>query len=220
MHEFWRERWRTQQIGFHLEATNPLLLRHGARWAEGLAPGARVLVPLSGKTRDLTFLADRGLSPVGVELVPEAIEAYFTERGLGDAVERRVEHGTPIHRAGGVELIEGDLFAIPEPVLGRFLGVYDRAAMIALGPDDRARYAARLVAGLEPRGRILLIALEYDQTRKPGPPFSVHRDEVRRTYPGLQVELLSEHDALPSSPRFREAGVEALLETAWLISKP
>lgn len=44
---FWHKRWADNQIGFHQPQVNPYLQAH---WpALGLAPGARVLVPLCGR---------------------------------------------------------------------------------------------------------------------------------------------------------------------------
>ena len=49
--DFWQERWREGRIGFHQEQVTPLLEQY---WdAAGVAPGARVFVPLAGKTRDM-----------------------------------------------------------------------------------------------------------------------------------------------------------------------
>ena len=55
---FWLQRWERGETGFHLGAVNPHLERHFP--ALGLAPGARVLVPLAGKSLDLAWLRERG----------------------------------------------------------------------------------------------------------------------------------------------------------------
>ena len=58
--EFWLERWREDRIGFHEGEINRYLMRW---WPElGLAPDARVLVPLCGKAHDMLWLVDRGHS--------------------------------------------------------------------------------------------------------------------------------------------------------------
>ena len=60
-------------------------------------------------------------------------------------------------------------------ILADCAGVYDRAALIALPPPLRQRYARELYSQL-PRGcRGLLVTLEYPQHEKDGPPFSVPR---------------------------------------------
>ena len=54
---FWQRRWARNEIGFHLNEVNPYLRRH---WPSlKLAQGARVLVPLCGKSLDMAWLADQ-----------------------------------------------------------------------------------------------------------------------------------------------------------------
>ena len=55
---FWHNRWENDLIGFHQQQVNPYLQQH---WpALGIAPGARVLVPLCGKSLDMAWLAAQG----------------------------------------------------------------------------------------------------------------------------------------------------------------
>ena len=58
--EFWQKRWERDQIGFHLSEVNPYLQQF---WPHlGLTPGARVLVPLCGKSLHTQHLTVTGLS--------------------------------------------------------------------------------------------------------------------------------------------------------------
>ncbi len=67
------------QIGFHQTDFNARLMQH---WpALGLPLGARVFVPLCGKSRDMLWLVGAGHSVVGVELSSTAVEAFFAEAG-------------------------------------------------------------------------------------------------------------------------------------------
>jgi thiopurine S-methyltransferase len=78
--EFWRERWRTGQIGFHQSAVDSRLTRH---WADlALAGSSRVFVPLCGKSLDLEWLRERGYFVAGVELSAVALESFCVERGI------------------------------------------------------------------------------------------------------------------------------------------
>ncbi|MBS0302789.1 MAG: thiopurine S-methyltransferase, partial [Proteobacteria bacterium] len=53
-HDFWLQRWREGQTGFHQARVLPLLQKH---WpALGVAPGGRVFVPLAGKSLDMLWL--------------------------------------------------------------------------------------------------------------------------------------------------------------------
>src|SRR3954447_18699858 len=75
--EFWLDRWRSDQIGFHQARVNDRLQRF---WpALGIARDAGGFVPLCGKSRDMVWLAERGHSVLGAELSSIAVEAFFAE---------------------------------------------------------------------------------------------------------------------------------------------
>jgi thiopurine S-methyltransferase len=188
---FWEERWQAQQIGFHEGKPNELLAQH----ADRLGRGTRVLVPLAGKAFDLRWLAERGHRVVGVEFVAEAIAAFHREQG-------------EVH---GVTLVQGDFFTVEG--LGSFDVIYDRAALVALDPATRERYVARCRSLSS--GGIFLIAFAYDQTKAPGPPWSVDEAAVRALYGG-RIDVLARR-ALPTSTRLKDAGVDAIEETAYWI---
>jgi thiopurine S-methyltransferase len=211
--DFWRERWATQQIGFHLDHPNPLLVKH----ASVLPDGARVLVPLCGKAVDLRWLAERGHAVVGVELSELAVRAFFAEQQL-DAQQAQVG---PFQRfsAGNIEILCGDFFALDRALLGAIGAVYDRAALIALPEAMRARYAAHVLSLLPAGAPELLITLEYAATPS-GPPFSVPDAEVRALYQlQAEVRLLERNDVLSVEPRFRARGITALYECAYALQK-
>lgn len=199
--EFWHERWRQGQIGFHEGRPNAYLVRHLDRFALG----ARVLVPLSGKAHDLAFLAYNGRAVLGVELSRVAVEAFFAEhehtptRSQIGAFERWSDEP--------IDLLVGDLFDLtPELVadLGGVDALYDRAAIVALPQAMRRRYVERLRA-LMPRGaKGLVVTFEYPQELMSGPPFSVPEGELRELYAGLEVTHLESAPA--ESARLRGTG--------------
>lgn len=205
--EFWQQRWREGRIGFHQDKPTPLMLKH---WpALGVAPGARVFVPLAGKSLDLAWFASQGYRVLGVELSQLAVEQFFAEHGL-EPTRRTSRYG--IHyEAGGIELILGDAFGLDAQVLADCGAVYDRAALIALPPELRSRYIGELYPRL-PRGcQGLLITLEYPQDEKQGPPFSVAEAEVLAGYaPDWDVKVLERRDILAQQPNFVAEGVSAL----------
>jgi thiopurine S-methyltransferase len=53
---FWHQKWQDNQIAFHEGEANPALVRHFPLLR--LSPGARVFVPLCGKSRDIHWLLD------------------------------------------------------------------------------------------------------------------------------------------------------------------
>ncbi|MGY0559221.1 thiopurine S-methyltransferase [Luteimonas sp. A277] len=210
--DFWHERWQDGRIGFHQDRPLPLLCKH---WPTlELAPGSRVFVPLCGKSVDMAWLAERGHRVLGVELSELAVRQFFDERGLTPATR---ESSFGIHySAGPYELIYGDAFALDAEVLADCSAVYDRAALIALPPDMRARYADTAWRRLPTSCDGLLITLEYPQGQKDGPPFSVEEAEVRRLLEReWDVSMLERRDILADEPRFHEAGVTALHTTVY-----
>lgn len=205
--DFWHQRWHENQIGFHQDQPTPLLLKH---WPTlGVQPGNRVFVPLAGKSMDLAWFAAQGYRVLGVELSQLAVEQFFSEHDLTPQVTD-TRYGRHYH-AGNIELINGDVFDLDAEVLADCDTVFDRAALIALPPDLRCRYASELYARL-PRGtRGLLITLEYPPHEKEGPPFSVPENEVRDLYThDWNIEVLERRDILAQQPGFIDEGVTGL----------
>lgn len=204
--EFWQQRWAAGQIGFHQSTPTPLLQKH---WpALGVPDHAKVFVPLAGKALDMVWLAARGHRVLGVELAQTAIDQFFAEHGLAPEIHdsRYGRH----HVAGNIELIRGDVFALDAAALADCSAVFDRAAIIALPPALRVRYAATPY-GLLPAGcRGLMITLEYAQAEREGPPFSVQEEEVRTLLqPRWNVEL-RERRPIPSNHPGHVAGTSHL----------
>lgn len=205
--DFWHQRWRDNRIGFHQDKPTPLMLKH---WpALGVAAGAKVFVPLAGKTRDMAWFASQGYRVLGVELSQLAIEQFFAEHALTPAI-RESRYGRH-YLAGGIELICGDAFALDAEALADCNAVFDRAALIALPPELRLRYVRELYARLPHGTRGLLITLEYPPHEKQGPPFTVPEAEVRELYArDWNLQVLERRDILAQEPNFLQEGVTAL----------
>lgn len=213
---FWHDRWQRQQISFHRDVPNPSLQ---AWWCEWVPAGARVLVPLCGKSVDIAWLAAQGYEVVGAELSALAVKAFFHEQGLEPQVSQQGEHC--LYQAGPVQIWQGDFFTLSPAQVGACTAYYDRAGLIALPPSMRAGYAEHL-ATLLPSGALgMLIGLDFIQGEIEGPPFAT---------PGKAItELLGMHwalreagrtDALPeASPRYHQAGLAYLDETTYWLCK-
>ena len=213
---FWLERWQQSQIGFHQAEFEPFLQQH---WpALGLAAGSSVFVPLCGKSLDMVWLAGQGHRVVGNELSPIAIDAFFNGQGLAPDV--RQQDGFTIKSAGPYELWCGDFFAMPASATETMTGIYDRAALVALPPDMRQRYAGKL-AELSPADtKALLITLDYDQSVLPGPPHAVARDEVHDLFAtDWQIRELASEQTRALSPKFRQHGLETVEQTVYLMDR-
>lgn len=188
--DFWLNAWNTQQTRFHESVVNPSLLAHRAVLPP---PPARVFVPLAGKSLDLGWLTEQGYDVVAVEWSELAVRAFFEEHAWSPEVT--TEGSFIAYRVPRLTFYCGDVFALDASQLAGVSAVYDRAALIALSPDVRPRYAAQLSAWLGTGGVILLVALERTVNPLAGPPFSVPEREVRALYePKFSVERLASHE--------------------------
>lgn len=205
--DFWHERWAGNQIGFHEGETNAMLLAHHK--VLNLGAGARVFLPLCGKTRDIAWFLSQGHAVVGAELSRLAVEQLFAELGAMPVV---TDMGNLARfSADGIDILVGDVFALTEHDIGPVDAVYDRAALVALPPDMRTRYAPHLHAVTRAAPQ-LLICFEYDQRMKAGPPFSVDAEEVARLYGGLYGITLVDTGDLRGGVRGTPA-----LERVWAL---
>jgi thiopurine S-methyltransferase len=199
--DFWVARWREGRIGFHEGRPNAQLTRHVGQ----LGAGRRVLVPLCGKADDLAYLAAQGHDVVGIELVEDAVRAFFAERRLTPSLGRRGSFTVFAH--GRVTLLAGDVFDATREDVGPVDALYDRAALIALPESMRGRYVAQLRRLIPPGARGLVVTLEYPPGAIEGPPFSVSEAELRQLYAGALVEHLS--DVPADGPRLSPFGAAA-----------
>ncbi|MFT3756652.1 MAG: thiopurine S-methyltransferase [Pseudoxanthomonas sp.] len=189
--DFWLQRWQENQIGFHQSAPTPWLLKH---WPSlNLSQGAQVFVPLCGKSLDMAWLAAQGHRVLGVELSPLAVQQFFAEHGLQPEISTS-KYGQHFV-ASNIEIILGDAFALDDEVLRDCAGVFDRAAIIALPPALRQRYAHDLYAKLPHGCRGVLVTLEYPQAEFAGPPHAVPEDEVHALFDAnWQIELVDRRE--------------------------
>ena len=214
--DFWQQRWRDGQIGFHQDRVTPLLEKH---WdALEVQAGSTVFVPLAGKSLDLDWLAARGQHVLGIELSELAVQQFFAERDLVPTISasRYGQHFT----SGAIELICGDAFALDATALADCAAVYDRAALIALPPAMRRRYADELYARLPTGCSGLLVTIDYPQHEKNGPPFSVDQAEVHALFDrDWRIDLLERRDILAEQPGFIADGVSALQTAAYRLQR-
>jgi thiopurine S-methyltransferase len=175
-------------------------------------------VPLCGKSLDLVWLRDQGLSVIGVELSGVALETFLLERGI--PATRRHAGAFDIYEADHLRLLRGDLFALTHESLGDVDAVYDRAALISWTPQLRGAYVDHMTELTAPGTETLLIALEYPQAQMPGPPFSVPEAEVHRLYSSRhEIQLLGRRDILADEARLRAKGLTELHEVSYRLTR-
>ncbi|MCV7059333.1 hypothetical protein H7I76_00230 [Mycolicibacterium vaccae] len=103
--DFWNEAWAADSVP-RCSPHDPTLQMH---WPSlGVRAGSRVLVPLSGKSADLTWLAANGYEPVGVDIAAAPCKQYFADRGVVPSLDRA---GRFVRwRGAGVTILQGDIF--------------------------------------------------------------------------------------------------------------
>lgn len=152
----WQQCWRDKQTDFHQTTVNGQLVR---LWPLlDLPAGARVFVPLCGKSLDLTWLARQGHTVIGVELSPIAVRAYFKEQAL-EPKRQQVGRLTRWYN-GPISILCGDFFELRAQDLGEVAASFDRAALTALPEDLRPAYVRHLEKVLSPGCKTLLLTTE------------------------------------------------------------
>jgi thiopurine S-methyltransferase len=212
--QYWLDRWQRGEISFHQEQVNADLQRHWPRL--DCPPSAAVYVPLCGKSRDMAWLRAQGHRVIGVDLAEGAIAGFYAALGLQPLRQRtgKLERW----QDGGYELYVGDCFELGAQQLTGVRGVYDRAALIALPPELRARYARHLADTLPASCAMLLLTMDYPQHIMPGPPFAVSAAEVRALFgERFAITELEARDVAVTEPRYRKRGLEQRIEHVHLL---
>jgi thiopurine S-methyltransferase len=215
-YSFWEDRWQRGEIGFHQPHIHAQLQQFWPRLS--LPKGSAVFVPLSGKTRDMVWLAEQGHTIIGAELSELAVRDFFQDCGLTP----KVTSSGPfqVFEAGPYKIYQGDFFALSPDALRGVAACYDRAALIALPPDMRPQYAEKLASLLPPEAAIFVITIEYPEGEIKGPPFAVTQNEVRALYAKLyHVDVLEVRDGLAASDNLKKRGVTRLEEIAYLLRR-
>ncbi|MEZ8610886.1 thiopurine S-methyltransferase [Vibrio sp. 10N.222.51.C8] len=209
--EFWHNKWAANQIGFHLEDVNPLLIKF---W-ENTEPSYEksVFVPLCGKSEDLIWLASKHEEVQGVELSQIAVRAFFSEHFYTPTVTQ-ISGQHELYQFDELSVYTGDYFTAPiQPVDI----IYDRASLVALPEEVRVQYVERLKQLLKPGGKILLVTLDYDQNEMAGPPFSVPKLEIAQLFAGYKITLLNQDIANDEHPKIAKKGLSRFCEEVYLI---
>ena len=74
-HEFWHNKWKANEIGFHKDETNAFLKDN--LQSLSLTPSATIFVPLCGKTLDIAYLLSLSHKVVAAELNESAVIQLF-----------------------------------------------------------------------------------------------------------------------------------------------
>lgn len=207
--QFWQQRWALNELGFQLDAAHPLLCAQLA----AMPQAEKIFVPLCGKSPDMHALASR-YQVIGAELAEIACRDFFTEAGMTATTTSSGEH--QIWQSGVYQLWQGDFFTLPAGAVAGTALIYDRAALIALPPQMRLQYAAKLQQ-LIPKAHMLLITLEYPEGEKQGPPFAVFANELPSLFPKARIQLAGIRNLTGQGFARRKFATSQLVEKSWWI---
>ncbi len=207
----WHRHWTRPTPGFHEGRVNRYLQQYLPLFA--LPPAATIFMPLCGKAVDIRWLAGQGYQVIGVELSAVAIESFFAESALN--FEKTEQPHFVRYDAPGITLYQGDFLDLQPQQLAQCALVYDRAAIVAIEDFNRAAYRRKMLQLIPSATPMLLVTLEYDQSRMAGPPFSVPVAEIRSLYQQqYDIELLESNEQIDERPRWKEQGLTSLIESA------
>ena len=173
----WLKRWESKEIGFNQNQVNGFMLEYFERL--NLAKGENVLVPLCGKTIDISWLLAEGYQVTGIELSQTAVVELFEELNLTPSVSQVGE--LTLYSTKDLKVYVGDFFKVTAKMLGQVDGVYDRASIVALTKDLRVEYAKHL-REITNNASQLLLCFEYNQELMNRTPYSVDEEEVKKHY--------------------------------------
>lgn len=175
----WDERYQSPDYLFGVEPS--AFLR---RNVDHLVRGSSALVLGDGEGRNSVFIAEHGLSVTAMDISEVAVEkARALARRRGVSVDLRV-----------ADILE---WSWDEDAFDLVIGVFIQF----LSPDQRALVFAGMARTLRPGGRLLLHGYRLEQLRHgtggpPVPEFLYTQELLASSFPGLEIEQLTSHDAV------------------------
>ena len=217
---YWQESWHKNKIGFHQSNINSRLKKFWPQLA--VPPSSEVLVPLCGKSQDILWLREQGYRVVGVEFSEKAVKAFFAENNLTYTEQNagNLQEFTGTELASGIRLLCGDMFDVGPADVDQVAGFYDRAALVALPPEIRTRYAEHLAKILPADTVGLLISMIYDPSKMKGPPFSVDDEAVMSLFAhNFQVSQISQSGGPDILGNLADRGLDDLEERVYALKR-
>lgn len=175
--DLWLKRWENGEIGFHYHKINPLLEKHYEHLS--LKENSTVFIPLCGKSLDILFFLSQGHKVVGCELSPKAIDEFFSDLEVKPQIKEYEKFKEYSYE--DITIYEGDIFDLEKEHLGKVDAIYDRAALVALHEDIRAKYTKHLKE-LTNSAKQLVLTCSYEQELHQRTPYSVPSEEIHLHY--------------------------------------
>lgn len=210
--KFWLQRWQDNEIGFHQADVNPMLLEFLSELS--LKSNAKIFVPFCGASVDMLYCLQQGYQVVGSEISKLACEQFFVENDIEYHLVE--QENFKIYQSESVQLYCGDHYQLKPEWFTDVDAVYDRAALIAVEPQLRKKYVAKL-RQLILNYSGLLVTVHYTDNGLSGPPFSIAENQVAELYQPMFVKKLATRNDSLACQSLSARGFEAVVEDCYLI---
>lgn len=215
---YWNSRWEKGNIGFHMDEVYPSLKHH---WKSvPLQSISTVLVPLCGKSKDLIWLSEKTEKVIGSEISETAVQEFFLENEL--TYTKTTFGDFSIYLSKNIEIWQGNFFKLPEWKIPDIDLIYDKAALVALPPEMRKKYAKKVLKLISSHTHILLQHFIYNQNEMNGPPFSVAHNEIENLFGASFTQKVLQKDQLllKNFKKFQNRGLKSKLIEYLLLLLP
>ena len=223
----WQEEWEAGQSIWHYDVTNPFLDEFFHLFEKDNLVDKRIFVPLCGKSVDLKFFYDKGMSVVGVDNVEVAVEAFFKENELSYHVEdSQLLSGCKVYRHDNrLAIFVCDMFKVNVALLeGPFDYLWDRAAFGSITGThaEQQKYCNVIDAVLSDKAKGLVECFVYDRSLQIGPPYSFPMEKITIYYKNtFNVEELCcrKNDELPEWYRAKRPAFQQSKRAMYFIKR-
>lgn len=183
--EKWDANYEQGTDGWDLGKPTPVFQR--LLQSQDLLPG-RIIVLGAGRGYDAREFARHGFQVTAVDFSSQAVQE--------------------MHRLAGaeapVEILQQDIFRLPELFNHSFDYVLEYTCFCAIDPTRRAEYADLVTSLLKPDGIYIDLAFPLDG-RKGGPPFAISVKEIIDLFQARGFKLITREKPVESVPRRRNA---------------
>lgn len=218
--EDWKHKWEIRNIGFHEKNIHPLLAEFLNEMLAGRTK-LNIFFPLCGKAVDMKWLADMGHNIVGVDVSEIGLKEFFADHNIPyteEAVAEIPEAKVFKSASGNISLYCCSIYDISDLVIGKFDGMWDRGAMVAVNPRDRERYVNVMLSLMAKDCHYLLVTVEYDPKSIAGPPFYVPESDLQNLLgPSCTFKLLKKIDAI--TDKQKQWGLDFYFENIYLVTQ-
>jgi len=181
----WEADYARHTDGWDLGGPTPVF-KHLA--SSGRFKPGRMIVLGAGRGHDAREFARHGFQVTAVDFAHQAVQE----------MQRLADPATP------VEILQHDIFTLPESLNNTFDYLLEYTCFCAIDPKRRAEYADLVTRLLKPHGIYIDLAFPLDG-RKGGPPFAVTETEIFDLFQKRGFKLLSREKPAESVSRRKHA---------------